>query len=129
MAILDAIGTGIQFFQFGDTELEAAQIRQSKMDLMLSSTDKSSLYDAIEAPDVKIQLPPSYRSNRNVRRLKIWLLSILLANHRVHRFLGDHYNNMESFLSIWSTCRPALFTHFMRACDVFHLKYMSTKLS
>ena len=66
MTTLDAIGTGIQFFQFGDTDLEAAQLCQSEMELMISGTANSSLADNIESLDVKIQLPPSDGSNRNV---------------------------------------------------------------
>ena len=95
MTTLDAIGTGIQFFQFGDTYLEAAQLRQSEVELMLSSTANASLADARESLNVKIKLPPSDVSNINVRRLQIWALSILPENQRLHCFLEDHYNNIK----------------------------------
>ena len=84
MTTLDAIVTGIQFFLFGDTYLEADQLCQSEMELMLSSTANASLADARDSIDVKRQLPPSDGSNRNVQRLRIWALSILPENHRLH---------------------------------------------
>ena len=129
MTTLDAIGTGIQFFRFGDTDLEAAQLRQAEIELMLSGTANASLSDAREALDTKITLPPSDGSTRNVRRFQIWALSVLPPNHPLHTFLDDHYNDMESFRPTWMTWRPALFPNLMRAKGVFHLKYMSTELS
>ena len=77
MTTLDAIGNSIQFFRFGDTELEAAQICQFEIELMISGTSNASLADSGEALDANIQLPPSNGSNRNVQRLRIWALSIL----------------------------------------------------
>ena len=76
MTTLDAIGTGIQFFRFVDTDLEVYQLRQSVMELMLYGTVNATLADSREALDVKIQLHPSNGSNRNVQRLQIWALSI-----------------------------------------------------
>ena len=46
MTTLDAIGTGIHFFQFGDTDLDAAQLRQSEMELMISGNSNTMLADA-----------------------------------------------------------------------------------
>ena len=109
--------------------MEEAQLHQSEMDLILSGTANTSLADTREYLGIKIQLPPSDRSNRNVQRLQIWVLSILPSNHRLHQFLEDHYNDMESFRPVWSTWRPALFPHLLISRGVFHLKYMSTELS
>ena len=59
----DAINTGIQFFHFGDTNLEAAQLRQAEIELMLAGTANITLADAREALDVKIKLPTADSSN------------------------------------------------------------------
>ena len=129
MTTLDSIGTGIQFFRFGDTDLEAAQLRQAELELMLSGTANASLTDAREALDVKITLPPPDGSTRNVRRMQIWALAVLPPNHPIHVFLEEHYNDMESFRPTWNTWKPALFPNLMKAKGVFHLKYMSTEIS
>ena len=129
MTTMDAIGTGIQFFRFGDTDLEVSQLRQVKIELMLAGTANATLADARGALDVKIKLPPPDRSNCNVRRLQIWALSTLPANHPLHAYIEGHYNNMESFCPVWSTWKPAMYPILAQAKGVFHLKYMSTELS
>ena len=48
MTTLDAIGTCIQFFCLGDTNLEAVQLRQAEIELMLSGTANASLADTRE---------------------------------------------------------------------------------
>ena len=46
MTTLDTIGTSIQFFRFRDIELEADQLGQAKVELMLSGTANASLAGA-----------------------------------------------------------------------------------
>ena len=61
---------------------------------MLSGTANATLADAHEALDVKVNLPPHDGSNWNVRRLQIWPLVVLPANHPIQAFLEHHYNDM-----------------------------------
>ena len=84
----------------GDTDLEAAQLRQSEVELMLSGMANATISDACKVLDVKIQLPPADESTRNIRRLQIWALSVLPAAHPLHKFLEDHYDDMEYFWQI-----------------------------
>lgn len=79
--------------------------------------------------EVKIKLPPFNGSNGNVCCLQIWALSVLPANHPLHKYLENHYNDMESFRPNWSTWHPAMHPLLSQACGVFHLKYISTELS
>ena len=53
MTTLYDIGTGIQFFWFGYMDLEAAQLRQIEVELMLSGLANDTLADARKALDVK----------------------------------------------------------------------------
>ena len=94
MTTLDAIGTRIQFFCLSGTDLEAAQLHQSEVELMLSGMANTSLVYTWEMLDVKVQLTPADGSSQNVRRLQIWALSILPPAHLLHKNLEDHYNDM-----------------------------------
>lgn len=115
MTTLDAIGTGFQLFCFSDTDVEAAQLRQLEVELMLAGTTNAMLANAREMLDVKVQLPPVDVSTWNLRQLQIRALSVYPATHPLHKYLEDHYNDIESFRPIWSNWRPNLHPQLMKA--------------
>ena len=97
MTTKDAIGTGINPFRFGDTDLEAAQQRQARIDLILSGSVNPTLADAQKTLEGKLALPTVDGLNRNSRRLQIWALTWLPSNHPIQRYLREHFMDMESF--------------------------------
>jgi hypothetical protein len=124
----DAIGTGVNMFRFGDTDVEAAQQLNSHLELILSGSANPSLADATEALKTTIVLPPADGSNRNVRRYQIWSMIVLPDLHDLTAYLNSHYTDMESFRSEFAayvTVEP----HLTNAKGIYHLKYMATELT
>ena len=77
----DAIGTGVNPFPFGDTDVETAQQLNIHLKPILSGNANPSLADAAEALKTEIILPPSCGSNRNIRRWHIRSMIVLPAQH------------------------------------------------
>ena len=129
MATKDSITTGIQPFRFPDTDTEAYEQRNSEIELMLSGSTQTTLADARTISQAKLILPSNESSLRNVRRLQIWALTFLPANHPVQVYLGTHYTDMQSFRSQWDTWKPSMRPELVLARGIYHCKYLATEFS
>ena len=94
MATKDLVTTGIQPFRFPDTDTEAYEKRNTEIKLMLSGLTHTMLADACTISQAKLILPSNESSLRNVRRMQIWALTFLPADHPVQNYLETHYTEM-----------------------------------
>ena len=129
MAIKDSVTTGIQPFRFPDTDTEAYKQRNAEIELLLSGSTHTTLADARTISQAKLILPSNKSSLRNVRRLQIWALTFLPANHPVQVYLDTHYTDMQSFRSQWDTWKPAMCPELVLARGIYHCKYLATEFS
>jgi hypothetical protein len=81
MTSKDAIKTGFNPFIFGDSDMEAAQQANTRVELMLSGGASPSLADAEAALSTKINLPTSDGSSHHIRRQQILAMSLFPVNH------------------------------------------------
>ena len=129
MATKDSVTTGIQPFRFPDTDTEAYEQRNAEIELMLSGSTHTTLADARTISQAKLILPSNESSLRNVRRMQIWALTFLSADHPVQTYLETHYTDMQSFRSQWDTWKPSMRPELILARGIYHCKYLSTKFS
>ena len=129
MSTKDSITTGIQPFRFPDTDTEAYEQRNAEIELMLSGSTHTTLADARTISQAKLILPSNESSLRNVRRMQIWALTFLPADHPVQRYLDTHYTDMQSFRSQWDTWKPSMRPELILARGIYHCKYLATEFS
>ena len=78
----DAIETGLLSpFLYGDTDLVAAEVANSRVELMLSGGGYPPFADVTQALKNSINLPTSSASVRYIRRLKVMTCAILPSQH------------------------------------------------
>ena len=129
MATKDSDTMGIQPFCFPDTDTEAYEQRNAEIELMLSGSTHTTLADARTISQAKLIFPSNKSLLRNVRRLQIWALTFLPANHPVQVYLDTHYTNMQSFCSQWDTWKPSMRPKLVLARGIYHCKYLATEFS
>ena len=88
---------------------------------MLSESANPTLADAQKALEGKLALPTVDGSNRNMRRLQIWALTLLPSDHPIQRYLGERFMDIESFKLDWQVWSPLKPEH-AAAKGVLHLK-------
>lgn len=129
MATKNAIKTGVQPFRFPDTDLEAYQLRNAEITLMMEGSTQTTMSDARTIAESKLVLPSNESSNRNIRRAQIWALTFLPAQHPMQQYLGEHHDDMQSFKPVWETWSPALRPLLHRAKGVYHCKFVANVMS
>ena len=129
MATKNAIKTGIQPFRFPDTDLEAYQLRNSEISLMMEGSTHTTMADARAISESKLVLPSNESSNRNIRRAQIWALTFLPAQHPMQQYLAEHHDDMQSFRPVWETWVPALRPTLHKAKGIYHCKFVANVMS
>ena len=129
MATKNAIKTGVQPFRFPDTDLEAYQLRNSEIRMMLAGTTHTTMADARAISEAKLVLPSNDSSNRSIRRLQIWALTFLPPQHPMQIFLEAHHDDMQSFKPVWDTWTPALRPQLHLAKGIYHCKFIANVMS
>ena len=129
MATKNAIKTGVQPFRFPDTDLEAYQLRNSEISMMLAGTTHTTMADARAISEAKLVLPSNDSSNRSIRRLQIWALTFLPPQHPMQIFLETHHDDMQSFKPVWDSWTPALRPQLQLAKGIYHCKFIANGMS
>ena len=126
----DAITTGLlNPFLYGDTDLVAAELENSRVQLMLSGGGTPSFADATQAIKNTLNLPSSNSSVRYIRRLKIMAGTVLGSRHVLTTWLRDHVRDMQSFSATFESWVPTVAPHLAPARGIFHCKWVATNLS
>ena len=125
MVSKDAIETGLNPFFFGDSDMEASQQANARVELMLAGGASPSLADAEAALATKINMPQADGSSRNIRRQQILSMSIFPLQHQFTRWLKSHYEDWESFCTEWSSYIPNP-AYYTAAKGILHCKWMAT---
>ena len=126
----DAIETGLlNPFLYGDTDLVAAELANSRIELMLAGGGNPSFADAERALNNHINLPASNAAVRYIRRLKIIACAILPSQHPLTIWLRHHVRDMQSFADKFEAWSPSFAPNLAPARAIFHCKWVATKLT
>ena len=125
MVSKDAIETGLNPFLFGDSDMEASQQANARIELMLAGGASPSLADAEAALATKINMPSADGSSRNIRRQQILAMSIFPPQHQFTNWLKAHYDDWESFRMEWYAYIPSP-AFYTAAKGILHCKWMAT---
>jgi len=87
----------LSFFLYGDTDIVAADLANSRIELMLFGGGNPSFPDAKQALKNSINLPASNASVRYIQRLKLMACAILPSQHVLTIWLRNHVRDMQNF--------------------------------
>jgi len=126
----DAIETGLLSpFLYGDTDIVAAEVANSRVELILSGGGNPSSADTTQDLKNSINMPASNASVRYIRRLKIMACAILPSQHVLTNWLQNHDRDMQSLSLNFEQWTPSLSPHLVPARGILYCKWVATKLS